>query len=181
MDSKNLDDSRKQALRSKLEQLVIKLDSSHAAVIQLVKSKFATDWLTTLSNNKNYFQDLLKQYQQTAESGSQTSLVSSTSAADKDLKETVTDTGNGATENAEESLFQVSSRQSATQGSRKQPSIANLRSSRRRQIEEMELENLRAKKEKDQRLRERQLELEQECEEIEPRRQEEELRLQQLQ
>ena len=50
------------------------------------------------------------------------------------------DTGNGALENAEENV-EVSSRHSATQGSRKQ------RSSRRRQIEEMELENLRANKE----------------------------------
>ena len=180
MGSENLDDSRKQALRSKLEQLVTKLDSSHAAIIQLVKSKFATDWLTTLSNNKNYFQDLLKQHQQTAESGNQTSLVSSTSAADKDPSETVTDKGNGAIENADENV-EVSSRHYATQGSRKQPSIANLRSSRRRQIEEMELESLRAKKEKDQRLRDQQLELEEKCEEIEFRRQEEELRLQQLQ
>ena len=72
--SENLDDSRKQALRSKLEQLVTKLDSSHAAILQIVKSKFATDWLTTLSNNKKC-QDLLKQLQPTAESGNQTSLV----------------------------------------------------------------------------------------------------------
>ena len=43
----------------------------------------------------------------------------------------------------------------------------------------MELENLRAKKETEQRLRERQLELEQEREETELRRQQEELRLQQ--
>ena len=68
---------------------------------------------------------------------------------------------NGALENAEGNL-EVSSRHSATQGSRKQPSIAASRSSRRRQIEEMDLENLRAKKETEQRLRERQLELEQE-------------------
>ena len=45
----------------------------------------------------------------------------------------------------------------------------------------MELENLRAKKETEQRLRERQLELEQEREEIELRRQPQELRLQQQQ
>ena len=45
----------------------------------------------------------------------------------------------------------------------------------------MELENLRAKKETEQRLRERQLELEQDREEIEVRRQKEELRLQQQQ
>ena len=103
--------------------------------------------------------------------------MSSTSAVDKDPNETVIHTGNGALENAEENV-EVSSRHSATQGSRKQPSIAN---SRRQQIEEMELENVRAKKETEQRLREWQLELEQEREEIELRRQQEELRLQQLQ
>ena len=175
----NLDDSRKQALCSKQEQLVTKLDSSHAAIIQIVKSEFSAGYLTNLSKHKNYFQDLLKQHQQTAESGNQTSLVSSTSAADKDPKESVIDTGNGALENAEN--LGVSSRHFATQGSRKQPSIANSRSSRRRQIEEMELKNLRAKKETEQRPQERQLELTQEREEIEFRRQQEKLRLQQQQ
>ena len=107
--------------------------------------------------------------------------MSTTSAGDKDPNdETVIDTGNGAIEIAEENN-EVSSKHSATHGSRKQPSIANSRSSKRRQIEEMELENLRAKKETEQRLRERQLGLEQESEEIELRRQQEELRLQQQQ
>ena len=110
----------------------------------------------------------------------QTSLVTSTSAADEDPKESVIDTGYGAIKNAGENV-EVSSRHSATQGSRKQPSIADSRSSRRRQIEEMELENLRAKKETEQRLRERLLKLAQEREEIELCRQQEELRLKQLQ
>ena len=81
--SENLDNSHKKALCSKLEQLVTKLDSSHAAIIQIVKSKLAMESLTNLSENKNYFQDLLKQYQQTAESGNQTCLVSSTTAGKK--------------------------------------------------------------------------------------------------
>ena len=107
--------------------------------------------------------------------------MSTTSAGDKDPNdETVIDTGNGAIENAEENN-EVSSKHSATNGSRQQPSIANLRSSKRRQIEEMELENLRAKKETKQRLRERQLGLEQEREGIELRRQQDELSLQQQQ
>ena len=46
--SENIDDSRKQALCSKLEQLVTQLDSSHAALMQIVKSDIALDWLTTL-------------------------------------------------------------------------------------------------------------------------------------
>ena len=136
----NFDDSRKRARCSELEQLVTKLDSSHAEVIQIAKSNLATDWLTNLSKNKNYFQDLLKQNQQTTESRNQTSLMSSTSAGDKDPNETLIAVGNGAKENAEENV-EVFSRHSATQGSRKQLSIANSRSSNRRQIEEMELKN----------------------------------------
>ena len=53
--SEKLDDSRKQALCSKLAQLVTKSDSSHAASIQIVKSDLATDWLTSLTENKKLF------------------------------------------------------------------------------------------------------------------------------
>ena len=95
------------------------------------------------------FQELIKQYQQTAESGNQTSLVASTLACDKDPKETVIDTKIGTTENPEENV-EVSSRHSAAHGSRKEPSIATSRSSRRRKIDEMELGNLRARKETEQ-------------------------------
>ena len=178
--SESLDDSRKQVLCSKLEQLVTKLDSSHAAIIETVKSGFATVYLTNLGQHKNYYQNLLKQYQQTAESGKQTSLVSSASVGDKDPNEIVIDTRNGALENAEENV-EVFSSHSATQGSRKQPSIANSRSLTRRKVEEIELEDLRAKKETEQQLQELQLEIEQERVEIELCRQQEELRLQQLQ
>ena len=178
--SEKLDDSRKQAVCSKLGQLVTKLDSSHAAVIQIVKSDLATDWLTSLSENKNYFQGLLKQYQQTAESGNQTSLVSSTSACDKDPNKTVIDTGNGATEKPKGKRRSLPGILLNTEEGNN-PGNANSRSSRRRQIDEMELENLRAKKKTEQRLRERQLELEQEHEERELCRQQEELRLQQQQ
>ena len=45
--SENLDDTRKQALSSKLEELITKLGSTHAALIQIVKSDITKDWLTT--------------------------------------------------------------------------------------------------------------------------------------
>ena len=102
--------------------------------------------------------------------------MSSTWAVDKDPNETVIDTGIGATENAEKNV-EVSSRLSDTHECRKKPSTANSRSSKRRQIDELELENLRAKKETEQRLRERQLELEQEREEIQLCRQQQEDKL----
>ena len=56
---------------------------------------------------------MMRQYQQTAESGNQTSLVSSMSAVDKDSNETVIDTGIGAIEKARQNI-EVSSRRSAT-------------------------------------------------------------------
>ena len=104
--------------------------------------------------------------------------MSSTTAVDRDNNETVIDTGIGAQENAEENV-EVPPWQSATQGSRKEPSIANSRSPRGQQIDEMELQNLRAKEEAEQRLRERQLEKEQEREELELRRRQEKLQLRQ--
>ena len=58
---------------------------------------------------------LIKLYRHSKDRGNQTSLVSSTSAGDKDPNETVIDTGNGAIENTEENL-EVSSRHSATHG-----------------------------------------------------------------
>ena len=143
--SEKEDNSRKHAMCSKLEQLVTQLNSIHAALIQTVKANFATGCSTTLSEHAKNHHGMLRQYQQTAESGNQTLLVSSTSAVDKDPKETVIDTGMGKIEIAVENI-EVSSRQSATHGSRKGSSIGNSRSSRRRQFDEMRLENLRANK-----------------------------------
>ena len=131
---------------------------------------------TNFSNARSHYQDLIKQNRLSKDCGNQTSLVSTTATGDNDTNdETVIDTGNGAIENTEENA-EVSSKHSATHRSRKQPSIANSRSPKRRQIEEMALENLSATNETEQRLREQQLELEQEREEIEIRRQQEELR-----
>ena len=73
--------------------------------------------------------------------------MSCTLAGDKDPNETVIDTKSGAIKNAKENVA-FSARHSATQGSRKEPNITNSRPSRRRQIDEMELRNLRAKKER---------------------------------
>ena len=73
-----------------------------------------------ISNIRSHYQDLIKLYRHRKDRGNQTPLVSSLSAADKDPNETVFDTENGALENAKENV-EVSSRHSATQGSRKQP------------------------------------------------------------
>ena len=179
--SENLSNSEKQILRDQAERFLEKLDEIYAEALRILKTENCPHGLANFSNVRSHNQDLIKQYRLSKDCGNQTSLVTTTSTGDKDPNdETVIDTGNGAIENAEENT-EVSSKHSATHGSRKQPSIANSRSSRRRQIEAMELENLRAKKETEQRLRERQLELEQERDEIELRRQQEALRLQQQQ
>ena len=143
-----------------------------------MKTESCPHGFANFSKARSHYQDPIKQYRLSKDCGNQTSLVSTILTGDKDPNdETVIDTGNGAIEDGEENA-EVSSKHSATHGSRKQPSIANLRSPKRRQIEEMELENLKAKKESEQQLRERQLELEQERDEIEIRRQQEELSLQ---
>ena len=172
----NLSDSLKQALCNKLEELLTTLDINSAEAIQLVKPDVRVGWFMVISNNRNYYTDLLKKYQQTAESGNQTLLVSTKSAGDTGPNETVVDTGIEVTENVEENV-EASSRNSEKHRSRKEPSIANSRSSRRRKSDHLELENMRAKREADQRLRERQSQLEKEREEIELRRRQEELRL----
>ena len=179
--SENLLDSEKQILCDQAEWLLEKRKEICAKAIQLLKTESCPHGFANFSKARSHYQDLIKQYRLSKDCGNQTSLVTTTSAGDKDPNdETVIDTGNGAIENAEENA-EVSSKHSATRGSRKQPSITNSRSSRRRQIEAMELENLRAKKETEQSLRERQLQLEQEREESELRRQQEELRLKQQQ
>ena len=178
--AENLSESEKQILCDQAERLLEKLDEICAEALRIAKTEACHHGFTNFSYARSYYQDLIKQYRLSKDCGNQTSLVSTISTGDKDPNdETVIDTGNGAIENVEENA-EVSSKHSATHGSRKQPSIANSRSSKRRQIE-MELEHLKAKKETEQRLRERQLELEQEREEIELRRQQEELRLQQQQ
>ena len=179
--AENFSESEKQILCDQAERLLEKLDEIGAECLRILKTETSPQGFANFSDFRSHYQDLIKQYRLSKDCGNQTSLESSTSVGDKDPNdETVIDTGNGAIENAEEKA-EISSKHSATYGSRKKPSIANLRSSRRRQVEEMELENLQAKKKTEQRLRERQLELEQEREEIELRRQQQELRLKQQQ
>ena len=141
----NLSDSEKETLCNQVERLVEKLHEIYSESIQTIKHEYGVREFVDFSNIRSHYRDLIKQYGQSKDCGNQTSLVSSTSAGDNEPNETLIDTGNGAVEDAEENV-KVSSRHFATQGSRKQPSIANSRSSRRRQIDEMELKNLRAKK-----------------------------------
>ena len=145
--SKNLSDSEKQILCNQAERLLEKRDEIRAEAFRILKTENCPHVFANFSKARSHYQDMIKQYRLSKDCGNQTSLVSTTSTGDKDPNdETVIDTRNGAIENAEENS-EVSSKHSATHGSRKQPSIANSRSSNRLQIGELELENLNAKKE----------------------------------
>ena len=148
--SENLSDSEKQIVCDQAERFLEKLDEIYAEGHRTLKTENCPHGFAKFSNVRSHYQDLIKQYRLSKDCGNQTSLVTTTSTGDKDPNdETVIDTGNGAIENAEEK-GEVSSKHSATHGSRKQPSIANSRSPRRPPIEEMEHENLRAKNETEQ-------------------------------
>ena len=160
--SENLSDSEKQILCDQAERLLGKRDEICAEALRILKTESCPHGFSNFSKARIHYQELIKQYRLSKDSGNQTSLVSTTSTGDKGPNdETVIDRGNGAIENAEENV-EFLFKHSATHGTQKQPSIANSRSSKRGQIKEMELENLKAKKETEQRLRERQLELVQE-------------------
>ena len=117
-----------------MEEQVEKLDEICTELIQITRPGLRTGelWISVILS---HYRDLIKLYRHSRDCGNQTSLTSSTSVGDKDPNKTVIDIGNGEIENAQDNV-EVSCRRSATQGSRKQPSIANSRSSRRRQIDE---------------------------------------------
>ena len=130
--SENLRDSEKQILCNQAERLLEKRYAICAEAIRVMKTKSCPHGFANFSKTRSHYQNLIKQYRLSKDCGNQTSLVSTTSTGDKDPNdEIVIDTGNGAIENAEENE-EVSSKHSATHGNRKQPSVANSRSSKRR-------------------------------------------------
>ena len=84
-----------------MERLVEKLDEIYAESIRKIKQEYRSRELVDFNNFRGHYRDLIKQYRLSKDCGNQTSLVSSTSAVDKDPNETVIDTRNGAIENTE--------------------------------------------------------------------------------
>ena len=120
--AENLSESEKQILCDQEKRLLEKLDEISAECLRILKTETSPQGFANLSDVRSHYQDLIKQYRLSKDCGNQTSLVSSTSVGDKDPNdETVIDTGNGAIEKAEEKA-EISSKHSATHGSRKQPS-----------------------------------------------------------
>ena len=120
--TENFSDSEKQILCDQVEQLAVKLDKNYADWIGVKKREDCAQEFEDLSKSMSHYRNLINQYGNSKYCRNQTSLLSSTSAGDKELIETLIDTGNGAIKNAEENL-EVYSRHSATHGSKKQPSI----------------------------------------------------------
>ena len=96
--AENLSESEKQILCDQAQRLLEKLDEISAEALRIAKAEACHHGFTNFSNVRSHIQDLIKQYRLSKDCGNQTSLVSSTSAGDKDPNdETVIDTGNGAT------------------------------------------------------------------------------------
>ena len=124
LEAENLNDSQKQTLFNKMEQLLQKLDTKQSQIIQFMKPDVGIEVFGTFSDDKRSYQALLKQLCQTAESENQTSLVSSTYWGERYPNQTIIDPGTGAIARLDGN-GESSSKLSAIHGIRKQPRIAN--------------------------------------------------------
>ena len=82
--AENLSESEKQILCDQAERLLEKLDEICAEAIRIAKTEACHHGFTNFSNARSHYQDLIKQYRLSKDCGNQTSLVSTTSAGDKD-------------------------------------------------------------------------------------------------
>ena len=89
------DSSEKTTLCSKLEKLMSKNATLSSEIVQLLKPEIASKEMIIFADSNNYIREVLRQHQQTAEFGNQTSLVATPSASEKDPNETVIDTSKG--------------------------------------------------------------------------------------
>ena len=113
LEEENLSDSQKQTFCNQLEELVKKLDEKYTELIRITRPEVRTQEFVNFSDYRSYNQDRIKQYRLSKDCGNQISLVLTTSVVDEDPNETVIDTENGVTKNAQENV-EVSSRHSST-------------------------------------------------------------------
>ena len=85
--------SEKQKLCDQVEQLVVKLDKIYTEWIRMMKREDCSQQFEDLSVSRSYYRNLITHYEHSKDCRNQTSLVSSTSADDKDPIDTVIDTG----------------------------------------------------------------------------------------
>ena len=77
--AENLSASEKQILCNQAEQLLEKLDEICAESLRIMKTEACPQGFANYSNDRNYYQDLIKQYRLSKDCGNETSFVSSTS------------------------------------------------------------------------------------------------------
>ena len=82
--SENLSDQKKQTLCNKMEEQVEKLDEICTEWIQISKPEVHAREFVVFSDIRSHYRDMIKLYRHSKDCGNQTSLVSSTSAGDKD-------------------------------------------------------------------------------------------------
>ena len=80
----DLSEPEKQILCDRAERLLEKLDEVLAEVLQIIKTEACPHEFAGFINARSHYQDLIKQYRLSKDCGNQTSLVSTTSAGDKD-------------------------------------------------------------------------------------------------
>ena len=159
---KSENSSERTKLCSKLEKLMTKYSASCAEFIPLLKPDVAAKELAEFAASENYMRDVIRQHQQMADFGNQTSLVATPNASEKDPNETVINTSKSNPKSHFDNI-EVSS----AAGQSQRTSKATSRSARRREAEELELKNLKAKQEAEERLREREIQLQNERDKME--------------
>ena len=134
-------------------------------IVQLLKPEVASQMMIEFADRETYLRGVIRQHQQTAEFGNQTSLVATPNASKKDPNETVVDASKSNSKSHLDNI-EVSSKKSAA-GQSQRTSKATSRSSKRREVEELEREKLKAKQEAELRLRDREMQAKNEQEELE--------------
>ena len=126
-------------------------------IVQLLKPENASEEMIIFADSNNHTREVLRQHQQTADFGNQTSLVATPNTSEKDPNETVVDTSKSNPKSHLDNI-EVSSKKSAA-GQSQRTSEATSRASKRREVEQLEREKLIAKQKAEQRLREREMQL----------------------
>ena len=107
------DSSEKSTLCRELEELMTQHANHDAERVQMSKLGIATKQMIRFADNNNYIREVLRQHQQMADFGNQTSLVATPNASEKDPNETVIDTSKSNPkshlDNIEVSSIEVSS------------------------------------------------------------------------
>ena len=99
------DSSEKTTLCSKLEKLKTKESNYYAEGVKLLKPEIASKEMIEFADMDTHIRNVIRQHQQTAEFGNQTSLVATPKASEKDPNETVIDANKSNPKSHFDNLF----------------------------------------------------------------------------